>query len=146
MKRHKLVIPENIFKGFAKDHGWILDYDGLEIEKVDFGDGDPIIWFDDNSVRVPSLWLIEIKKSLEVLTAEESWDQRCYPDQSEKVETAYISGFDEGDINGQRKQWDNHKNLRKKVREYINNNEVQFHKSGIHEALERIKPLEKDES
>ena len=137
MKRYKLVIPE-------KPENWSIGiYDGLEPEKITIGEELVCVVFDDMKYIIEKSWLVEIKGPPKVLTAEESWEQRCYPDQSEKAATAYISGFDEGDINGQRKERDNHKDLREKVREYINNDEVQFHKSGIHEALERIKPLEK---
>lgn len=44
-------------------------------------------------------WQI-IKHDPKVLTAEESWIERCYPDISPKAKTAYLSGFDDGKPQG----------------------------------------------
>ncbi len=72
-----------------------------------------------------------------VLSAEESWEKRCYPDQSESCKTAYLSGFDDGKPQGRLEMYlEFEKEFEK------NQKEGNFQTFGFSQALQKFKPLE----
>jgi len=87
-----------------------------------------------------------------VLTGEQWHDKNYSPDSAmadEYNQEHMIHAFYEGDQNGQLKQWLNHKELRKLAESWISSYQNALPKQGLvrefAEALENLKPLEKNE-